>query len=402
VFRGAYTISSYLEGTGTNLRLPLNPPLQQAEVLVTYPATTVLPKTTTDQGLILPPPGDPFQGATLRVWDPNIQPAAVQQWSFTIQHQFASTTTLQASYVGQHGTHLMEPLELSQNELNANGTITPSPYLSGNQTLYNDVKDAGGVFKGTSSVGNQRYDALQTVLQKRLSDGLQAQVAYTYSKCMTDNGGYYGSWGGQATPGPTYWQNLYDQKAEWGPCYFDERHNLTTYALYELPVGKNKAFGKSLNPVANAVVGDWKLSAILTIHSGFALTPYTFADTSGTGQFFESRANCITPGSIIDKPYAGGGIQWFNPNAYATPPSGTFGTCGNGVIAGPGLKDLDLSLQKEFPIGEKRRLQFRGDLINVSNTPAFNAPSATLGGGLGVIGGSQGSRNVQLALKLYF
>ena len=66
------------------------------------------------------------------------------------------------------------------------------------------------------------------------------------------------------------------------------------------------------------------------------------------------------------------------------------------------MKDIDVSIQKEFPIGEKRRLQFRGDLINLTNTPAFNAPAATLGGGLGVIGGSQGSRNVQLALKLYF
>src|SRR5690349_6504238 len=97
VFRGAYTISSYLEGTGTNLRLPINPPIRQAEVLVTYPATKPLPATTTDQGLILPPPGDPYQGATLRVWDPNIQPAAVQQWSFTVQHQFSRDMMLQAS-----------------------------------------------------------------------------------------------------------------------------------------------------------------------------------------------------------------------------------------------------------------------------------------------------------------
>jgi hypothetical protein len=296
----------------------------------------------------------------------------------------------------------MEPLELSQDRLNANGTITPSPYLAGNPAIYNDVKGAGGVFKGTASVGNQRYDALQTVLQKRMSNGLQAQVAYTYAKCMTDNGGYYGSWGGQATPGPTYWQNLYDQKAEWGPCFYDEKHNLTSYALYELPVGKGKAIGKNLGKAANAVVGDWKASAILTLHSGFALTPWTWADTSGTGQFFETRANCVAPGSIVNKPYATGGIQWFDPNAYASPAAGQFGSCGNGVVRGPGLKDIDISLQKEFPIGEKRRLQFRGDLINFTNTPAFNAPASTIGGGLGVIGGSQGSRNVQLALKLYF
>jgi hypothetical protein len=81
---------------------------------------------------------------------------------------------------------------------------------------------------------------------------------------MTDNGGYYGSWGGQAWYGPTYWQNLYDSKAEWGPCFYDQTQNLTTYALYELPYGKNRKFGRDANPVLNAVAGEWNVSAILT------------------------------------------------------------------------------------------------------------------------------------------
>jgi hypothetical protein len=421
VFRGAYTISSYLEGTGTNLRLPINPPIRQAETLVNYPSpdynkgTTLLPATTVDQGLILPPPGDPFKGATLRVWDPNVQPAIVQQWSFTIQHQFSSSTTLQASYVGQHGTHLMEPLELSQNRLNKDGTISPSPYLAGNPDLYKKIHDNGGVIKGTASVGNQRYDALQTVLQKRLSGGLQAQVAYTFSKCMTDNGGYYGSWGGQATPGPTYWQNLYNQKSEWGPCFYDQKHNLTSYALYELPFGKGKKFGKDMNPIANAVVGNWNVSGILTLHPGFALTPWTWADTSGTGQFFETRKNCIAPGRVVNQPYSGGGVAWFDPSSYADPAAGTFGTCGNGVVRGPGLKNLDFSVQKEFLISENKRVQFRTDFLNFTNTPILNTPQGTgcspdsknptrctNADGLGVITSSQGGRNIQLALKFIF
>ncbi len=421
VFRGAYTISSFLEGTGTNLRLPLNPPVRQAEASVIYPATTVLPPTTTDQGLILPPPGDPFKGATLRVWEPNLQPAAVQQWSFTIQHQFTNSTTLQASYVGQHGTHLMEPLSLSQNILNSDGTISPHPFLASNPSP--GVTEAAQI-KGTGSVGNQRYDALQMVLQKRLSSGLQGQVAYTFSKCMTDNGGYYGSWGStQALPGFTYWQNLYNQKSEWGPCFFDERHNLTAFALYELPFGKGKRFAKDLNPVANAILGNWNVSGILTLHSGFASTPFVWGDTSGTGNLLgATRLNCISPAHTINRPAntaAGpGGIQWLDPTNFSAPGSGTFGNCGNGTVFGPGLVNIDLSVQKEFSFTESKRLQFRTDFINLTNTPALNAPqpsglvnlpnsstvdvASSLANGFGRIGGTQGARQIQLALKFIF
>ncbi len=407
VFRGAYTVSSYLEGTGTNLRLPLNPPLNQAETLVTYSApnyTTgkyVLPATTTDQGLILPPPGDPFAGATLRVWD-QIQPAIVQQWSFSIQHQFNNTTTLQASYVGQHGTHLMEPLELSESRLNPDGTISPTPYLAGNSTLVADVMGNGGIYKGTESVGNQKYNALQMVLQKRMSNGLEAQVAYTYSKCMTDNGGYYGSWGAQAGFGPTYWQNLYDQKSEWGECFFDEKSVLTTNAIYEVPFGRNRRFGKGMNPVVNAVAGNWNVSGILTIKSGFPTTPFLWGDESGTGNFFYTRADCVAPAKIINQPYAAGGIQWFDPSSYTTPAAGTFGTCGNSVVRGPGSAYFDMSLMKDFVLTERKKLQLRSDFINATNSVVLNSPSASLGGGMGTITSSQGPRNIQLALKFYF
>ena len=402
VVRGAYTLSSYLEGTGTNLRLPMNPPVRQPNFGASYSiaGNGPLPPTTTDQGLIVPPAGNPFVGAELRLWDPNDKPAAVQQWSLTIQHQFSNSTTLQASYVGQHGTHLMEPELYSQLYLNSNGTTSPSPYIAGNPTLANEI----GFIAGTSSAGTQEYNALQAVFQKRLSNGLQGQVAYTYSKCMTDNGGYYGSWGGQAWYGPTYWENLYDSKAEWGPCFFDQTQNLTTYALYELPYGKGRQFGKDSNPVLNAIAGDWNVSAILTFHTGFPMTPYTWDDTSGTGlgNVFSMRADCVSPANILNTNYSGGGIQWFNPNAFTTPANGTFGNCGNGVVRGPGEGNLDFSAQKDFPIGETKKLQFRGDFIDLTNHPIYNAPSLGLGGGLGVITGTQGPRNIQVALKFIF
>ena len=403
VFRGSYSTSTYMEGTGTNLRLTMNPPLNQPETLVNYnvSASTPLPATNLSQGLILPPPGDPFYGASLRVWSPDLKPALVQQWNFTIQHQFRSGLTLQAGYVGQHGTHLVVPLQLSQEQLQADGTFAPSPYLSGNQALYHDVLDHGGNFKDTASIGKQRYDALQVVLQKRMGNGLEGQVSYTFSKCMTDSSGYYGTWGSSVSGfgAATYWQNVYDQRSEWGPCFFDQKHTLSANAIYNIPFGKGRKHGANLSPAANAVAGGWNVSAILTARTGMPTTAYTWATPAG---FWLTRADCVGPVQYGLQPYSGGGLQWFDPSAFATPAAGKFGNCGNSTIYDPGSKDLDLSLMKDFPIMERRKLQFRGDFINATNSKLLNAASSGLGGGMGVITGTQFPRLVQLALKFYF
>ena len=85
MFRGAYTISSYLEGTGTNLRLPLNPPFEpEFETNYNTPAHLRLPGSTLDQGLSLISAKNPYAGATIRLWDPNVRPADVQQWNLTV------------------------------------------------------------------------------------------------------------------------------------------------------------------------------------------------------------------------------------------------------------------------------------------------------------------------------
>jgi len=86
---------------------------------------------------------------------------------------------------------------------------------------------------------------------------------------MTNNSGYYGSWGAEATTASPYWQNIYNAKAEWAPCYYDATHILSSYAIYELPVGRGKAYGSNMNKVANAVVGGWTVSPILSLRKGF-------------------------------------------------------------------------------------------------------------------------------------
>jgi hypothetical protein len=414
VVRGAFTTSSYMEGTGTNLRLPINPPFSPAEILSQFNGTQF--PTTTDQGIVPPASAgtDPFAKALFRMWDPHVQPALTSQWNLTIQQQFSNSMTFQIGYVGQHGTHLMVPMPYLQKQLLPNTACAkppctaPSLYLSGNPALQSDLSQ----ISGTASVGSMKYNALQAVLQKRYTNGLQYQVAYTYSKCMTDNSGYYGTWGDtQGQPASPYYQNLYDPHADWAPCYFDSTHILSAYAVYDLPFGKGKRFGNSMHPVLNGIVGNWSINPIVSVHTGFPLALYDFGDDpTGTGSR-GLRPNCNGQSHTFGRkgsfdPTTGAflGYQWFDPTAYSAASVGEFGNCpAQGPIRGPGYADVDLSLQKDFHITEAMKFQFRADFVNAFNHVNLNTPSSTaLGSGMGLINTSQDPRNIQLALKFYF
>ena len=338
----------------------------------------------------------------IRLWDPNIQPAISQQWNLAVEHQFTDATTFQVAYVGQHGTHLMVAMPYLQAQLHPNGSITPSPFLSGNPTLQSQLSQ----ISGTASIGSMRYDALQATLQKRFIHGLQGQIAYTYSKCMTDSIGYFGSVG-QAAPASAYWQNLYDERAEWGPCFYDVTHIFASSAIYELPIGANRRWGKNLHPAVHAMIADWRVGAILQLHGGFPLT-ISADDASGTNSR-GSRANCVAAPHVFGRKPAHDpstglfiGYQWFDPASYGPEVPGTFGTCGVGTVRGPGLSTADLSIQKEFPLRELKRLEFRVELFNAANTPIFNSPNTFLTFNPGLVDSSQGERNIQFALKFLY
>jgi hypothetical protein len=417
VIRGAFTVSSYLEGTGTNLRLPLNPPFTPAEINATTSSGASLPLTNSTDGIAGsasaascdPPAYACYSKAFLRVWDSDVQPAIAEQWNFTVQHQVSNTTTFQVGYVGQKGTHLMVPFDFAQRQLLPNGTAAPSPFFAANPTLYTVLGDPskgglGATVSGTKSNGNMEYNALQAVLQQQMSHGLQYQVSYTYSKCMSDSTGYYGAWS-NALSASAYWQNVYDQRAEWAPCYYDATHVISSYAIYDLPFGRGKMFAKNVGRALDAVIGGWEVSPILSFRTGWPLPVQGAKDESGTfGR--GARANCNgIPAITPDLAIPGVGIQWFtNTGQFTDPALGTFGNCAPqlGSLRSPRYTDVDLSLHKNFQLTERFRLQFRTDFINAFNHVQFNAPSMSLGSSMGQITTAQPPRNIQLALKLYY
>jgi hypothetical protein len=399
VIRAGYTLSNYLEGTGTNLRLAINPPFAvEHDNVYTTAQYNALPGSTLDQGFLpfSANAGDQYHSVTLRVWDPFVRPAVANQWNLMLQRQLSPSTTLSVGYVGQRSTHLMVPMPYFQKVLQPNGTVTGTQYLAGNPALLADI----GQISGTASIGTQSYNALQALLEKRLTAGLQYSVAYTYSKCMTNNLGYYGQ-SGQSGQGNYYYQNIYNAAAEWGPCDYDATHNFVANAVYSLPVGRNQMFGKNMNKFADTIIGGWQASGILSLHTGF---PMTISATDASGTLSRgARANCVVPGTEYgDQNAAQGGYLWFNPAAYAQPSPGTFGNCGVGTIRGPGLKTLDFNLSKTFHLTERQSLDLRAEFINLTNTPILNAPTRSVGTTLGLLQTSQGARNVQFALKYHF
>lgn len=474
VIRAGFGISEFQEGGGSNEELTLNLPFgilqQQAAGGLGTLAAGFGPTTNTEC------PGGITQacyqgGVRLRIFDQNFKPAVVDQWNLTFQQQLSNTTTFQLGYVGQRGAHLLNfedvaqsvPLDAAGHVVGAGDPIVtrvPGPFLGGGTpgSLYladnpqfnvpgcgtpgNPICGVETLAGANMSNSDQKYDALQAVLQKRMSNGLEGQVAYTWSKCMSNSPGYFGTgWGSTdatSSGGQPGWENDYNPRLNWGPCYYDQRHILTSYVTYQLPFGHGKQFGHDLNPALNAVLGNWEIGGIVTLHSGNSFTFNNFGgwgvggnsdNTNGINpETLAGLPDCNGPVKILNKkePASGGSaayIQYIDPSPTNVSPAApnTFGTCTVGNARGPAYANVDLSLHKSFLITESKRLEFRVEGLNAFNHPVwtfFGGPAGgsfdpgtytTVGGeqvssnpNFGRITGSQGARQLQFALKFYF
>jgi hypothetical protein len=176
---------------------------------------------------------------------------------------------------------------------------------------------------------------------------------------------------------------------------------ISAYAIYELPIGRNKQFGRDLPGAVNAVIGNWSVNPIVSFHTGFPIALYG-ADNSGTGSP-APRPDCNGP---VSYPHtvSTAGLLWFDPSSFSQPAPHTFGNCpAQGPVIGPRYSDVDIGLQKNFLITESKRLQFRADFLNAFNHANFGHPGNVVGdSGIGLINTSQDARQIQFALKFYF
>ncbi len=424
VIRAGWGLTDFFEGIGVANIPAANPPWQGAGQQSYLPAQP-LPGSTLDQGFtVLPPPlctpatvvstpspGACFQSQTIHIIDPNFRPTVSQQYNVTIQHQFGNSTTVQFAYVGEDNTHLTNIYYGHQRVLNPNGTVSNGLYLAGNPALQLEtggvVGHNAGIERVIDSNAYGNYNAFEASVQHRLSNGLEFQVNYTFSKCLTNAPGFFGQYGDansgqtQANGGYAFPEYTYNQALDYGACPNDVRHEFNGYVTYDIPFGHNRMFGKNSNKVVDAVLGGWEMNLLTNIHSGFPFE-VTATDASGT-RSGNPRADCIAPPHVLGTQNSPlGGYQYWDPSSFTQPSPGQLGTCGTGVIRGPGMTEADLGISKLFHFTEAQSLEIRGEAINLANTVILNAPTGRIGASFGLVQSAQLPRNIQIALKYNF
>src|SRR6266446_3360783 len=401
----------------------------------------------------------------------------IDQWNATLQRQVTSTINITVSYIGNKGTHVFagEGPSYNANEVaigpgtNLVTCLTPTTCQLGGFTPAQPAADRRRLFLNgvpafsypgftfttapsaafpngqtlptppccavdTSYYGNDaddKYNALQVKVEKRVSHGLQFLAHYTFSHAYVYNDSYYSV----------------NRAIAWGPNPFNRNQVVVVNAIYELPIGKGKKFMGNIGRAADLLIGGWQITNTTTYGTGLPFTPSigecgTISDAGpcrpdmlkGNIHTGITHAPC-SPGSANNCTY------WFTPVAplsygallspasagvdsctFARPTSGPFALPACGQIGNAGFDSLrgphafydDMALSKNFVITERVKAQFRFDAYNVFNHPVLAIPGNTCvdcGGSAGQItdieadsapGAPIGMRQLQFGFRLTF
>jgi hypothetical protein len=334
--------------------------------------------------------------------DPNPPRAYRLQWNVDVQRQFGAWTA-EVGYVGAQGTHL--PLV----ERNMNTVV---PARVGDRWVYPSRATSTVLNPNFSAINTtvtwnaeSSYHGLQTVLKRNLRNGLQTQVAYTWSKSIdtgssissVSSGTGYESSFAVATP-------LLPELAR-GPSNYDVRHNVVGSVVWEIPA-------PALGGIAGALAGGWQLSGVYRAQSGYPFTLALNGDRAGS-KADTTGSSLGQPPDLLSGPGCDTAIDPGNPTQYvrtecfAFPADGVLGNLGRNRLTSPGLATLDLVLVKTQKMGGTTA-QFRIEMFNALNRANFSTPATTifdnngnLTANVGVITATRTSaRQMQLGVKL--
>ena len=338
----------------------------------------------------------------------------VLEWNLSTAQQLAPTVSLRVAYVATRATGIWnnEVSNLDQPEQPLDSNFSDSTGNFG-RPYFNQLPGLSSIYPIDYPNFSLFYNALQTKLEKRLSNGSTFLAAYTWSKNL---GTANGQVGGQV-------QNPYNIKAQYGYVDPDYRQRFVASYTYQLPFGRGRTYGSNLSRVVNGVVGGWQTSGIITARTGEAYTAFLSYDptNTGTGGPWPDRIHDpkdfsfnLAGQAALGCPATGKQTLacFYNPAAFVIPPlapgqtfAHQFGDSGNGSLRGPDQVNVDFSLMKDFHITEAQAIQFRAELFNMFNHPQFQIPGANpnVPGGQAITSTlTDNQREVQFALRYTF
>ncbi len=343
----------------------------------------------------------------ISIYDPHMRTPTYDKWHVTFERELMGSMKAMIGYSGNRGFHL-----LRQHEGN---TVRPTILADGSSFF-----PAGGVVRNPS-FGSElvsttdvesNYHALETNLVRRMKNGLQFQVAYTYSKHIDDGSGTLGgtletqgAGSGLVSTDPD------DLSRDWGLSAWDRRHVFSFNSSYELPFGSDRAV--KMGGFADHVFGGWTANTIVTLSSGVPLNVVvgTFDSLRNLDQRTPNRPNLAAGAS--NNPIIGDGrdpLHYFDPTVFLLPTPGTFGNLARNTLISPGVATVDLALVKKATLTAGSALDLRVEAFNLLDRANFGQPGRQIFASNGSYLPSAGvitntttpSRQIQLSARFTF
>ena len=255
-----------------------------------------------------------------------------------------------------------------------------------------------------------RYNSLQLKLERRFRDGWGWLVGYTLARSKDTRSfdpafTVVGTANAQSASSTPF--DIKNRDLNYARSDFDRLHSLQATFVAELPFGQGKAVGGDAQGVLQQIIGGWQAAAAITWQSGRPFTIYSGSNT--LSNVVQTPADCSGCTSDMGYVHDEGGLVWYIDQAgramYKTPAAGKFGSSGRNSLTGPQWFNVSATLSKRITWGSRQSFEFRAEALNLTNTPSFGLPTATVTSStFGRIYNSVSSysRKIVLGFKYYF
>lgn len=317
--------------------------------------------------------------------DPNLQPPRIHNYSVGIQHRLFSNTSMELNYVGSRSTNLTYRKNLNQG---AAGTMQANPGVAAN--ALRPYKGYGEIYQYTNGA-HSNYNSLQFRLQQRFRKGGLATVSYTWSQALTQGSSF------DYQP-----QDSTNLAAEYGPASYNQPKIFVASYVFPLP------FWQHESTWYKAALGGWQISGLTRIANGLPINIILPSAgptaASGPGNLVGTSSVAQRPNLVLGaNPYLRQGKQYLTAAAFSTPTPGTYGNLQYDGIRGPLYNNWDAALQKNIPIHEQIRAEFRAEMFNVPNhLSPFTVANQLGSSNFGQVTGTTDPRTMEFVLRVNF